>query len=109
MPNVRQTLILKRWNLYLRSFFDLEMLEDIAEQYDDEMDESCARILNLIEVCEREGRVLTPEVAAGAIIGILAECACVTEIPEIDQVIGFGLLLAKETGFRECCACCGHS
>ena len=38
MPNVRQTLILKRWNLYLRSFFDLEMLEDIAEQYDDEMD-----------------------------------------------------------------------
>ena len=55
MPNIRQALILKRWNLYLRSFFDLEMLEDIAEQYDDEMDESCARILNLIEVCEREG------------------------------------------------------
>lgn len=108
MPNVRQTLILNRWNLYLRSFFDLEVLEDIVEQYDDEMEESCARILNVIEVCEREGRVLTPEVAAGVIIGILAECACVDGIPELDHVIGYGLLLAKETGFHECCACCVH-
>ena len=43
---------------------------------------------------------------AGVIIGILAECACITELPEIDQVIGYGLLLAKETGFRDCCLCC---
>lgn len=108
MPNIRQTLILKRWNLYLRGFFDMDMIEDISDQYGDELDESCARILNVIEVCEREDRILPPEVAAGVIIGILAECACVTEIPELDQLMGFSFLLAKETGFRDCSACCCH-
>ena len=106
MPSIRQTLILKRWNLYLRSFFNLKMLADIAEYYNDELDEACARILNVIDFCERKGRVLAPEVATGVIIGVLAECVCVTEIPEMDRMIGFGLLLAKETGFCEKSTCC---
>ncbi len=105
MPNIRQTLILKRWNLRLRSLFDSDMLLDLSEQYDDELDESCARILNVVEVCEREDRCLLPEVAAGVIIGILSECACLKEFPDNEVLMALGYLLAKETKFGNCAAC----
>ncbi len=105
MPNIRQTLILKRWHNNLHSLFDPDMLEDLSEQYDDELDESCARILNVVEVCERENRCLLPEIATGVIIAILAECACLIEFPDNEDLMALGFLLAQETKFGNCAAC----
>lgn len=99
MTRLSQTILLKRWSLYLKDFLDIDMVEDLEDAYGNELEEACAKILNVVEVCGKEDHVLSPEMAAGVLTAILAECASVPEFPAYPELLEVGYLLAKETGF----------
>ena len=101
MTKVSQTILLKRWTLYLREILDIDMVNELfsSGSYGNELEESCAKILNVVEVCTREEITLSPTMATGVLLAILSECDCVSEFPDEDDLMNWGYLLAKETGY----------
>ncbi len=99
MTDLSRNLRKKRWYCYLKSFLCDEMLEDIAAQYNDELSEALAKVINVIEFCHREEIQLAPEMAAGVLFGILAECASVRGAPHYDDLMSVGCMLARDTGW----------
>ena len=101
MTKLSQTILLKRWSLYLREFLDVDMVEDIKKEYGDELGEACAKIINVIDVCEKEeGLELSPEMAAGVLLAIIAECASVGDsFPDYTDLLDLGYLLSRDTGY----------
>lgn len=99
MTKVSENIFLKRWTLYLQEILDKDMVEDLKPSYGDELAESCAKLLNIVDVCKREEVTLTPEMAAGVLVSVLAECAAILLFPEDDELMNLGFLLARETGF----------
>ena len=100
MTKVSQTILLKRWSLFLREFLDMDMVEDLKANYGDELEEACAKIINVIDVCEKEDLELSPEMASGVLLAIIAECASVGyDFPDNADLLDMGYMLSKETGF----------
>lgn len=99
MTKVSENVFLERWTLYLQEILDRDMVEDLKPTYGDELAESCAKLLNVVDVCKREEVTLTPEMAAGVLVSVLAECAAMLLFPDDDDLMDLGILLAKETGF----------
>ncbi len=102
MTAVSEQMLKKRWYCYLKCFLDEEMLDDISKEFGDEMDEAVAKLLYVVEFCQREEVVLTPEIATGVLFAILVECVSFGTYPDMDDVAEFGTLLAKDTGFHFC-------
>ena len=98
MTKVSENVFLERWTLYLQEILDRDMVEDLKPTYGDELAESCAKLLNVVDVCKREEVTLTPEMAAGVLVSVLAECAAMLLFPDDDDLMDLGILLAKETG-----------
>lgn len=101
MTKLSQTILLKRWSLYLREFLDVDMVEDLKKDYGDELGEACARIINVIDICEREKDIaLSPEMASGVLLAIIAECASVGDsFPGYTDLLDLGYMLSRETGY----------
>lgn len=99
MTKVSENVFLERWTLYLQEIMDRDMVEDLKPTYGDELAESCAKLLNVVDVCKREEVTLTPEMAAGVLVSVLAECAAMLLFPDDDDLMDLGILLAKEAGF----------
>lgn len=100
MTKLSQTILLKRWSLYLREFLDVDMVEDLKKDYGDELGEACARIINVIDICEKEDLELSPEMAAGVLLATIAECASVGDsFPDYTDLLDLGYMLSRETGY----------
>ena len=99
MTKVSENVFLKRWTLYLQENLDRDMVEDLKPTYGDELAESCAKLLNVVDVCKRDEVTLTPEMAAGVLVSVIAECAAMLLFPDDDDLMDLGILLARETGF----------
>ncbi len=96
MTKLAQTKYKKQWYCNLKNLLNESMLDDINEKYGDEMDEAIARILLIIDHCQREEEILPPEMAAGALFAILVECGSFENDPEFGDILDYGYILAKD-------------